>query len=144
MKVLYDTSVLVAGLVEAHPLHNRVFPWIKQAVAREHKALISAHSYAELYSVLTSLPVRPRIAPSAAWQIINGTITPSFEVVALTADQYKTAVQAMAAAGLSGGAVYDAVIVAAARAAKADRLLTLNPADFKRIDPAFAAKVIEP
>jgi predicted nucleic acid-binding protein len=144
MKVLYDTSVLVAGLVEAHPLHARAFPWIKQAVAREHKALISAHSYAELYRELTRQPVRPRIAPSAAWQIISGTITPNFEVVALTADLYRSAIQSMAAAGLSGGAVYDAVIMAAARAAKADRLLTLNPADFRRIDPAFAAKVIEP
>jgi len=31
MKTLFDTSVIVAGLIEAHPMHGRAFPWIKQA-----------------------------------------------------------------------------------------------------------------
>jgi len=31
VKVLFDTSVLVAALVAAHPAHDRAFPWLKRA-----------------------------------------------------------------------------------------------------------------
>jgi len=31
MKTLFDTSVIVAALVEAHPMHQRTSPWLKQA-----------------------------------------------------------------------------------------------------------------
>jgi predicted nucleic acid-binding protein len=41
----------------------------------------------------------------------------------------------MADLGLSGGIVYDALIARAAQKVKADRLLTLNPGDFRRVWP---------
>jgi len=30
MKVLLDTSVLVAAMVEAHPAHEKSLPWLQQ------------------------------------------------------------------------------------------------------------------
>lgn len=34
MKVLFDTSVLVAGLVEAHPKHAMAFRWFSRALRK--------------------------------------------------------------------------------------------------------------
>jgi predicted nucleic acid-binding protein len=31
MRALFDTSVIIAALVESHPMHERAFPWLKQA-----------------------------------------------------------------------------------------------------------------
>jgi predicted nucleic acid-binding protein len=46
--------------------------------------------------------------------------------------------------GLAGGAVYDALIARAALKAKAERLLTLNPAHFRRLGQDIEAIVAVP
>ena len=38
MKILFDTSVLVAALVESHPMHTRAFPWLKKARVKARRA----------------------------------------------------------------------------------------------------------
>lgn len=63
MKVLLDTSVLVAGMVEAHPYHAQGMRWLKRVIQGEIQGIVAAHTLAELYAVLTALPVEPRIAP---------------------------------------------------------------------------------
>ena len=37
MKVLFDTSVLVAGIVQVHPAHQRASPWMQRAKAWEFR-----------------------------------------------------------------------------------------------------------
>lgn len=37
MKIFYDTSVLVAALVVAHPNHARALEWLRRARAGEHE-----------------------------------------------------------------------------------------------------------
>ena len=66
MKVFADTSVLVAAMVKAHPHHARAFPWLSKARQHSIELVVATHTLAELYAVLTSLPVQPRIAPGAA------------------------------------------------------------------------------
>jgi predicted nucleic acid-binding protein len=63
MKVFLDTSILVAAFVEGHPYHTQALPWVQRAKRREIQGVIAAHTLAELYAVLTALPVRPRISP---------------------------------------------------------------------------------
>ena len=46
--------------------------------------------------------------------------------------------------GLSGGVVYDALIAQAAKKAGADRLLTLNETDFRRVWPDAAGRIASP
>ena len=79
MRVLLDTSVLVAALVEAHARHAQAFPWLQKTREADFQGLIATHSIAETYAVLTSLPLSPRIAPSAARWRMSGprAITPS-------------------------------------------------------------------
>ena len=56
MKVMFDTSVLVAGMVEPHPMHERALPWLKRARSRDLEFFVAGHTLAELYAVLTTLP----------------------------------------------------------------------------------------
>ena len=65
MKILFDTSVLVAAMIEAHPMHEAALPWLQQVSDQSETGLVAAHSIAELYAVLTTLPVRPRFPPQS-------------------------------------------------------------------------------
>lgn len=144
MKVLFDTSVLVAALIASHPMHALAFPWLKQAHAGQHEFLVAAHSLAELYSVLTTLPVRPRIGPGLAWQLIHYNVESTARIVALSAADYGAVLRDMAHSGVTGGAIYDALIVQAAQKSGVERLLTFNANDFSRIWPSGAGIVTAP
>ncbi|HEV2064753.1 MAG TPA: PIN domain-containing protein, partial [Thermoanaerobaculia bacterium] len=71
MKVLFDTSVLVAAMVEPHPVHERALSWLKRARVGDFEFLVASHTLAELYAVLTTLPVRPRISPEIASRLVQ-------------------------------------------------------------------------
>src|SRR6185312_7371441 len=61
MKEFFDTSVLVAACLGDHPHHEAsAKAFVKAAKKRSSCA---AHSLAELYSTLTSLPLKPMISP---------------------------------------------------------------------------------
>ncbi len=144
MRVLFDTSVLVAGVVEAHPLHDRCLPWLEKARRESIDFLVAAHSIAELYAVLSAYPTRPRIAPGVAARLVRENVIALAESVALSASDYEAAIQAAAELSLSGGVVSDALIARAAQKAKADRLLTLNARDFIRVWPGGTGVVASP
>jgi len=46
--------------------------------------------------------------------------------------------------GITGGVTYDAVILYAAITGKADRVVTLNEGDFRRIYPQMAEQIVSP
>jgi predicted nucleic acid-binding protein len=52
VRVLFDTSILVAAMVEAHPMHAAAWTCIKRAKDGLDSGLVAAHSVAELYAVL--------------------------------------------------------------------------------------------
>jgi predicted nucleic acid-binding protein len=135
MRVLFDTSVLVAAVVQPHPVHARAVHWLRRAKSKEFESFVAAHSLAELYAVLTTLPVSPRILPGTAWRIIREDVEAVVQAVSLSPREYGTAIQRMAEWGLSGGIVYDALIAQVAEKVRVQKLLTLNPEDFKRVWP---------
>ena len=135
MKVLADTSVLVAAMVESHPEHERAFPWLRQAKQKRIELFVSTHTLAELYAVLTTLPVQPRLSPDTARRLIREDIESVASVVDLRSADYRQVLDDMSALGVSGGVIYDALAVRAARKANVDRLVTLNVADFRRVWP---------
>jgi predicted nucleic acid-binding protein len=144
MRLFLDTSVLVAALVEPHPAHDRALPWLQRIRDGSAAGVISAHSLAELYSILTTLPVRPRISPVTAQQLIRSNIHSTFEVVSLSADDYASVIDHLADMGILGGATYDAVILQAAAKANPDQVVTLNEKDFRRIRPDLAPMLVTP
>ena len=143
MKVLLDTSVILSAILSDHIHHHQSQPWLARAKAGAFDAVVSAHSLAELYAVLTRLPRTPRITPAEALQLIQENVAPH-TLVALSASDYVNLIEDLANAGVSGGAVYDGVIAQAAQLAKVDLLLTLNVPHFQRVWAAGANKVDSP
>lgn len=105
---------------------------------------MSAHSLAELYQGLTVFPIRPRISSLDAQRLIQREVFEHFEVINLSGEDYMTLLTLAAQMGLSGGAIYDALILHAAHKARADQVLTLNRRDFQRVYPTLADKIITP
>jgi predicted nucleic acid-binding protein len=141
---LFDTSVLVAALVTGHPAHAQAFPWLHRAARGEIGMVVASHSLAELYAVLTSLPVRPRIGPAEARRLVRAEVESRATVVPLTSADYRTVLDRLAADDLRGGVTYDALIARVAEKAAVDRLLTLDADDFRRVWPDGADRVGPP
>ena len=144
MRILFDTSALIAAMVEGHPSHTLVLPWLQRVKAKTDTGLVAAHSLAELYAILTRLPVTPRIAPALALQLIQHNVLEICEVVALSVADYVTLLNHLAGLGIAGGVVYDALLLHAAWKADVDQVVTLNAHDFRRVYPALAGRIVSP
>lgn len=102
-----DTSVAVPFLLHSHVAH---------AAARRHvggrRAALTGHSLAETYSVLTRLPGDARVAPADAVTLLGA----NFGAPALLDPEVAATIPSLLAPrGISGGAVYDALVALAAR-----------------------------
>jgi predicted nucleic acid-binding protein len=135
MKILFDTSLIIAGLVESHPMHKRAFPWLKRAKANEFELIVASHTLAELYAVLSTLPIKPRITPLIVRKLIIENIEPNSKFISLTPGEYKSVIKQISELGLAGGIIYDALIAKVAQKSRVERLLTLNIDDFNRAWP---------
>jgi predicted nucleic acid-binding protein len=144
MKILFDTSVLVAAIVEPHPMHSHAFPWLVRAKSKEIDMAVAAHTLAELYAVLTTLPVIPRITPGAARRLIHENVETTAKIVSLSSQDYVSAIKNLSDSGLSGGIIYDALIIRAAQKVNVDKILTLNANDFKRVWPESEPRFVVP
>jgi predicted nucleic acid-binding protein len=133
MRVLFDTSVIVAALLAGHGHHAAAHPWLSRAKARSIEMLVSGHSLAEVYAVGTRLPAQPRITAEMAWQLLQENIIKCAQLVTLSAADYGALVEDLSLHGMTGGVVYDAVIARAASLAQADCLLTFNVHRFQRL-----------
>ena len=141
MNVLFDTNVLVAAFVEQHEFHNRAYPWLEKVYEVEHKGYICQHSIAELYSVLTTLPIRPRIFPEMASRLIQENLK-RLEVVALNPKDYQWCINHLSNLGQPGGVIYDALAARAALKSQVNHLVTFDPDDFRRVLPVEHHKII--
>lgn len=142
MKILFDTSVLVAGLLNSHSNHHIAIKWF-QKIQKEITMFISAHSLAELFSVLTKLPLSPKISPVDALFLIQE-IEKKSKVIALNAKDYSSLIKNVAESGNSGGIIFDAIIYYAALKGKVDKILTFNHKDFLRLCPENSSFILHP
>jgi predicted nucleic acid-binding protein len=67
-----------------------------------------------------------------------------FTIVTLTATEQLAAIRQLADRDLGGGMIYDALIAACARKARATRLYTLNQKHFRQVAPDLAPRIFEP
>lgn len=109
----------------------------------EISGVLAAHTLGEIYAVLTRLPAQPRIQPGEAAEMITE-LASLFRIVAIPADEYLKVIAYLASHGISGGAVYDALILHAASLAGVDQILTFNARDFRRVYPSIADRVTIP
>jgi predicted nucleic acid-binding protein len=137
VKVLFDTSVMVAALLPKHQSHSGCFTQLQVAQSGQIQGCLSTHSLAELYSVMTRMPVQPRISPRDANTLLDRCLQ-YLDAIPLEVVDYKAAIMQMTTLRLSGGGIFDALIAQAALKVSVDRILTLNPGHFIRLDPAIA------
>jgi predicted nucleic acid-binding protein len=130
MKVLFDTSVLVAASVEDHTKHNVAISRLNE-VRREGQVFVSSHSQMELFAVLTSLPLSPRISPGTARRLIGKNLEET-TLVDYAEEDYRKIIDMAAEQGITGGTIYDLLIAFAGIKENVDRLITLNISDFER------------
>jgi len=144
LKIFFDTSVLIAAFVEAHPGHKISLPWLQKVKKKEIKGIISAHSLLECYSILTTLPLSPRIYPSLAVNLVKKNIIANFKIIRCDDSDYIELLDGLASKNIAGGASYDGLILYAARKVKVDKILTLNVNDFIRIVPQYIRLITLP
>jgi predicted nucleic acid-binding protein len=140
MKTLFDTS----ALVEPHPMHTRALPWLQRAKAGNIDFFVASHTLAELYAVLTTLPLKPRISPLTAWRLVHDNVETSAKIISLPPSDYKDTIKYVSELGLSGGIIYDALILKAAQKSGVERLLTFNVDDFIRLWPEGESSIYAP
>jgi predicted nucleic acid-binding protein len=126
---------MVAAFWRDHTGHDaslRVF-----AEASRETGSCGIHSLAEAYATMTALPVRPALAPEQVFlfvQQISERLTP----ISLDETEYLGAIRGLADRGLSSGRVYDALLLACARKAKAETIYTWDLKHFRHLAPDLA------
>ena len=144
MKVLFDTNVIVAAFINSHPEHRRSLPWLQKAVKKQIEGLVSVHSLIEVYSVITRLPLSPRISTDLALKLIKENILNSFKLITYSSRDYIDLLASLEKNNISGGDSYNGLILWAAEKSKADKIITLNVNDFIRVSPGLVDKISEP
>ncbi len=129
--VFFDTSVLIAGLIE---LGDEAGPAdrILDAIARGDvmEPLTAWHCCLEFYSVATRLPAGLRLDPEMARQLLEHEVLARFRVCELPVASREVFFATAAGDGVSGGRVYDAHIAETARQAGAAVVVTDNRRHF--------------
>jgi len=112
--LLLDTSAAIALVVEDHEAHLAA-----RDAARRHRLGLAGHAWFETYSVLSRLPGGRRRSPGDIVRLLAHDFPAS---AFLAADVAAALGPELARLGISGGAVYDALVAAAARQENRDLL----------------------
>jgi predicted nucleic acid-binding protein len=141
MKEFFDTSVLVAAFWGGHVHHSSSLK--RFADAEKVRSACGIHSLAEVYAVMTTLPVRPMIPPEQALLFVEE-IRQRLTLITLTADEYFAAIQKLASGGFAGGRIYDGLLLACAAKWKTDVVYTWNLKHYQSLAPEFARRMQTP
>ena len=129
--VFFDTSVLVAGLIELGPTAEpaqRIMT--KVAEGRLNRPCTAWHCCLEFYSVATRLPPELRLQPADAVRLLEEEVCGRLAVVDLPARDRKRLLHDASTDGIAGGRVYDLHIAEVARAHGARMVVTDNRRHF--------------
>lgn len=133
----FDTSILVAAFDDTDQYHDRAFSVFSQ---HAEEGAIAIYTIAETFSILTG---RRGWRASQAFEVLR-TNTAYLVKISLDSDDYLKTCETAEAMGVRGGAVYDALILACARKAKATQIWTLNARHFLLFAPELSGAICEP
>lgn len=129
MRVLIETSCLVAAALPQHEHHAATIADLSRRRAAGQEFVMAAHAVLEAFAVLTRLPPPHRLAPRDAGEVLDRNWGASATVATSAAESWRL-VRQHARAGVGGGRVYDGQIAACAKKAGADEILTWNVRHF--------------
>lgn len=141
MKIFFDTTVLVAAVLEDHEHYERSFAIFSSA--KRSSAFCAAHNLAEVYATLTRYPGKDRLSAEQALISLEK-IEERLTIIALDATEHIAAIRKFAARGIVGGMLYDGLIAACALKAGADILFTWNTTHFRMLGEEVAQKLRTP
>lgn len=104
--LLLDSSAAIRLIQHGDETHKRVIERVKS-----HRVGMAGHAAIETYSVLTRLPPPRRVRPDVAARLIATNFPESRYP---SADAQAALLSTLAARGIAGGAVYDALVALAA------------------------------
>ena len=130
-KVFFDTSVLLAGLIDFGESSLAPVELLDRVARGEIAGPLTAwHCCLELFSVATRLPEEYRLTPHDAHLLVAEEILARFAVLDLPREQRAPLFAEAMADGVAGGRIYDAEIGAVAVAAGTAILVTGNRRHF--------------
>lgn len=131
MSVFFDTSVLLAGLVDFGP-QSAPAQSLMHAVAekRLENAATAWHCCLEFFSVATRLPPEFRLSPAEAFRLLQDEVFERITVHDLPERDRLPMLQAAGRDVVAGGRIYDTHIAEIARAVGAKVVITDNRRHF--------------
>ena len=111
MKAFFDTSVLVPVFYGDHEHHPASLSLFLQFTKDD--ACCGAHTLAEIYSTLTRMPGKYRVTGDQAMLFV-GSVLERLSIIALSAEEYATALNLWSQVGVTGGTIYDALLASCA------------------------------
>ncbi len=89
------------------------------------------------------MPPPNRVHPAQAELVVENLLSKLTFVSLASAEFFKTA-RSLSQLGLTGSIIYDGLILACARKAKAERIYTWNAQRFKLVAPDLADRIVTP
>jgi len=142
-RTAFDTSVLVAALVDWHDDHERARRALHRALANP-PVVVPLHALLETYSVLTRLPAPHRLSPSTAVTLLEQTLRGATDLSVLPPEEAWTFLAELRDREVAGGTAYDALIIDSAARAGARTILTLNLRHFERLTQEMGIEAVTP
>ena len=141
MKEFFDTSVLIAAFWGGHVHHA---PSLKRfAAAEKRHSGCGLHSLAEVYAVMTAMPLKPMIPPEQALLFVEE-VRNRLTLISLSAEEYFAAIHSAASTGFTGRSIYDSLLLACASKCKAQAIYTWNLKHYQSLAPALAPRIQTP
>jgi predicted nucleic acid-binding protein len=123
---------MVSALSYWHDHSERARAALRERLERGEQMVLAAPALVETYSVLTRIPTPLRVPAREALAAIDDVFIKDRNIVALDSTAYLALLRQAPAEGISGGRISDAVIVACARAANVDTILTFKERHFRQ------------
>jgi predicted nucleic acid-binding protein len=120
----------VSAFYGDHPRHAACLRLPEDASKKTY--FCAAHFVAELYAVMTHLPVRPRITPEQGLLFVEN-VRDNLSAITISAAEQFEAVSGATRRGLGGGKVYDLPTLKCALKAGAEQIYTLNLQEFTQL-----------
>jgi predicted nucleic acid-binding protein len=139
-RYLLDTNCIVAAVCTWHEHHQSTLAELERRSLAREEAVLAAPTLVEAYAVLTRLPPPYRLGHDEAFGLLEANWGAT-SAVALTGAETWRVLREARAAGVGGGLVYDALVAACARKARAATLLTWNVRHLERFGGSGLAVV---
>jgi predicted nucleic acid-binding protein len=141
VREFFDTSVLVAAFWRAHVHHEASIN--RLAAANRERSACGVHSLAELYATMSALPVKPIIPPEQVLLFIED-IQARLSLVSLDESEYAETIRSAGEQAVTGGRIYDALLLRCAAKFHAEAIYTWNLKHFRAIAGASVDRIRMP